>query len=293
MAQLKNTTVDDTGFYKVPVGNTSQRPSNSQGLFRYNLETNFSEYNTGSTWTQSNKQVTDYNGYGSTAANAALSGWDLKQKRPDAPSGVYWIKSPRMPNALQMYVDMVEDGGGYDFYLINGGTSVDRVYLPSAQWGSSSTTGGGVHSGVALGLDLIYPRSKFHWRAMDNYVRGVLGQNLNNYFSAGGFMGAIYRNTNTSGGTAGGNYTGQIMRSLQFYGSGAQDWVVPDGGRWWLRDSTYTEPNGDYPAYGFLANRGIPQPYGLQDQIFNDVGTVGSYPYATGGSYICSTNDKP
>lgn len=293
MAQFKNTTVDDTGFYKIPVGNTGQRSANTAGLVRYNSQTSLSEHNTGTTWIQGNKQITDLSTYGTVSTNPAQSGLDLKQKRPDAPSGVYWIKNEKMPNALQLYVDMVEDGGGYDFRLITGGTSVDRPYLPTAQWGSSNATGGGIHSGVALGLDLIYPRSKFHWRAMDNYVRGVLGQNLNTYFSAGGFMGAIYRNTSQTGGTAGGNYTGQILRSPRHYGSGAQDWGVPDGGRWWLRDSVYSEPNGDYGAYAFLASRGISQPYGLEDHVFNDGGGAGSYPYVTGGSYIVSTNQKP
>jgi len=294
MAQLKTTTVDDTGFYKIPVGNTGQRPVNTSGLLRYNSQTALSEHNTGSAWIQGNKQLTDIDGYGASAANPAYSGWDLKQKRPNAPSGVYWIKNERMPNALEMYVDMVEEGGGYDFRLITGGTSVDSVYLPSSSvWGSSNAAPGGIHSGVALGLDLIYPRSKFHWRAMDNYVRGVLGQNLNTYFSTAGFIGAIYRNTDTTGGTAGGNYTGQIMRSPRHYGSGAQDWGVPDGGRWWLRDSVYTEPNGDYGAYGVLASRGIPQPYDLSDIVFNDGGSVGVRPYTTGGNYILSTNHKP
>jgi len=291
MAQLKNTTVDDTGFYKIPVGNTSQRPANTSGLVRYNSQTALNEYNTGAAWVQGDKQITDYSNYGGSAANAALSGWDLKQKRPTAASGTYWIKSERMPNALQMYVDMTEDGGGYDMLAITGGTSVDRVYLPTAQWGSTSATGGGVHSGIALGLDLVYTRSKFHWRAMDNYIRGTLGLNLNTYTVT---VGAIYRNTNTSSGTASGNYTGQIMRSVRGYTSGAQDWGVPDGGRWWIRDTTFGEPNGDYPAYGLLQHyQNASQPYNLADIGFNDGGSVGSYPYTTGANYIVSTNAKP
>jgi hypothetical protein len=293
MAQLKNTNINDSGFYKIPAGTTAQRPANASGLIRYNSQTSLNEFNTGAAWIQGNKQATDIDGYGASSTNPAYSGWDLKQKRPNAPSGVYWIKNERMPNALQMYVDMVEEGGGYDFYLITGGTSVDTPYLPTDVWGSANAAPGALHSGVALGLDLIYPRSKFHWRAMDNYVRGVLGQNLNTYFSAGGFIGAIYRNTATTGGTAGGNYTGQIMRDPKYYGSGAQDWGVPDGGRWWLRDSVYSEPNGDYGEYGFLASRGVPQPYALSDIVFNDGGGVGTRPYVTGTSYICSTNHKP
>lgn len=40
MANLKNTTIDDTGFFQLPTGNTSQRPSSPQnGELRYNTDT--------------------------------------------------------------------------------------------------------------------------------------------------------------------------------------------------------------------------------------------------------------
>jgi hypothetical protein len=38
---------------------------------------------------------------GSSAALAAVSGYQLKQDYPNLSSGTYWIKSPSMPNALQ------------------------------------------------------------------------------------------------------------------------------------------------------------------------------------------------
>jgi hypothetical protein len=291
MATLLNTTINDTGFYKPSAGATGTRPASAQGLLRYNSTTGFHEHSTASTYVQGNKQLTDNDTYGSSSGNAALSGWDLKQKRPNAANGLYWIKNARMPNALQMWVDMSEDGGGYDFYLVTGGTSVDRVYVPTNNWGTASITGGGVHSGVALGLDFWYPRSKYNWRALDTYIRGNLGQNINTYTAT---VGPVFRNTNTSGGTAGGNYTGQIMRST-LYGSGAQDWQVPDGGRWWIRDNAFGEPNGDYPIYGFLQHyQNLPtgSAYDLRDIGFNDGGGAPSYPYTTGGSYVLSTNAK-
>jgi hypothetical protein len=290
MATLKNTTISDTGFYKPSTGDSGQRPGNSQGLFRYNTTTTFPEHNTGSAYVQGNKQLTDNDTYGSTAGNAALSGVDLKAKRPNAPSGYYWIKNSRMPNALQMYVNMTREGGGFDFYPITGGISVDRVYIPTNNWGSSNLSGGALHSGVALGLDLVYPRSQQHWYAIDEFLRGVLGSNVDTYFPV---MGPIYRNTATSSGTAGGNYTSQIFRGTFGTAGGAQDWQVPDGGRWWLRDSTYSEPNGDYGAYGFLGTRGVPSPYAGQDIPFNDGGGVGVTPYPTGTTYLLSTNVKP
>jgi len=52
---------------------------------------------------------------GLTEGNAAFSGWQLAQDFPDYQSDYYWIKSSKMPNALQMWVDMDQEDGGYDF----------------------------------------------------------------------------------------------------------------------------------------------------------------------------------
>ncbi len=60
-------------------------------------------------------------GDGSSSANPAKSGWHLRLTYPSKTTGWYWIQSESMPSPLQMYVDMVEDGGGYDFYFITGG----------------------------------------------------------------------------------------------------------------------------------------------------------------------------
>jgi hypothetical protein len=51
-------------------------------------------------------------------------------------------------------------------------------------------------------------------------------------------VGAVHRNG------SGGNYTGTAMRSSKYYVSGTVDWRVPDDGRWFIRDTTYGEPNG-------------------------------------------------
>ena len=98
---------------------------------------------------------------GSSSDRPARSGMDLARNYPDKSSGLYWIQSEKMPNPLQMYVDMTEEGGGYDFYPITTG--------PSVQYYTS------VNGGTPLGLDLVYPRSKFHWRAMANYIRNYRG----------------------------------------------------------------------------------------------------------------------
>jgi hypothetical protein len=55
MATLKNTTIDDIGFIKLPTGTTAQRPgSPTQAMFRFNTSTSRMEYfnpNT-NTWSQ-------------------------------------------------------------------------------------------------------------------------------------------------------------------------------------------------------------------------------------------------
>ena len=73
------------------------------------------------------------------------------------------------------------------------------------------------------------------------------------------------------------------MRNPTSYGSGCSDWKVPDGGRWWLRDSTYGEPNGDYDGNCWLSMYN----HSAGDIQFND----GNCSYAT-TKYLCSTNDK-
>ena len=206
--------------------------------------------------------------------SAAPSGHQLALSNPSLPSGYYWIQSNRMQNPLLMYVDMEQEGGGFDFFPITGsGISIGTVT--------------NAHSGTPLGLDLVYPRSKAHWFAMSNFVRNVLGDGSNQYFTTAY---AVYRETSAGGGSRGGNYTSEIMRNPAFYGTGTPDWRVPDGGRWWLRDTTFGEPNGDYTAGNFLGGYTHPNPYTGQDIQFNDVTPQN---YVTGGFYLVSTNAKP
>lgn len=266
MASLTSLTVSgavDPNNVILPIGTTAQRPgSPDAGYMRFNTTFNAVEIYTGTDW------ITNGVGNGLSANTPALSGLALARAFPTYASGYYWIKSPMMPQPLQMYVDMVEEGGGYDFYPITGGISHSYFYAP--------------HSGTNLGLDMIYPRSKYHWRAMRNFVTNVLGSTDYTYFN---YLPGVYSPSAS-------NYTGTIFRDQQFYGNGQTTWKVKDGGRWWIRDSTYSEPNGDYSPYGFLGDlqRGAftSGTYNLGDIPMNDGGT-----YASGGSYLVSTNSKP
>ncbi|MFV0426054.1 MAG: fibrinogen-like YCDxxxxGGGW domain-containing protein, partial [Beutenbergiaceae bacterium] len=50
---------------------------------------------------------------GLSEATAATSCWEIKQKTPRAPSGVYWLFTPAMGAPQQFYCDQTTDGGGW------------------------------------------------------------------------------------------------------------------------------------------------------------------------------------
>ena len=50
---------------------------------------------------------------GLTQATAAASCWEIKKLTPAAPTGVYWLNTPKLGAAGQFYCDQVTDGGGW------------------------------------------------------------------------------------------------------------------------------------------------------------------------------------
>lgn len=50
---------------------------------------------------------------GATPETAAGSCWEIKQKRPDAGDGAYWLLTPAMPEPARYYCDQTTDGGGW------------------------------------------------------------------------------------------------------------------------------------------------------------------------------------
>ena len=217
-------------------------------------------------------------GDGSSSSSPALSGWHLAQLKNaytlPLTDGFYWIKSPAMPNALQMYVNFTADGGGYDFYRFTGNTSTSPYVFSD-------------HGARSLGLDVFYPRSQPHWAAIYNFVVNVSGSTISNDIKTAG---AVYRdnltnrNATNDGYTA--SYTTLIMRDPRYYQGGAMDWKVPDGGKWFLRDSVFGEPNGDYIFNAYLAFYAVSSDG--SGVGFND----GNNSTPLGSTMICSTNVK-
>jgi len=162
--------------------------------------------------------------------------------------GTYWI-DPTGANTFQALCDMTTEGGGYTYFAVDDGTRTYRVDDPNS---------------CPAGTNILFPRSRDHWVSL-------LARFDSSYLDA---VPGVYKPG------SGGNYTSCAMNS-----NGCNDWQVLDGGRWWLRDSSMSEPNGDYTGYCWLS---LNTSGGVDDISFND----GHCSYST-IRYVCSTNDKP
>jgi len=172
-------------------------------------------------------------------------------------SGEYFITITERGNRatgksrqLQVWCDMETDGGGYTTYPIQKG-------LRSYRYTDDDSC-------AALGLQMVVPRTAEHFQAM---VRLYGTQ----FF---GVVPGIYGKQATSFSHA----------SMSYQDSAVFDkWVAVDGGSWFLRDTPFKQPSGDYTPGCWLAMYGWT--YG--DYRFDDVNCS-----ASSDTYICSTNDK-
>lgn len=253
------------GHLDVPTWNNSTRPSSPNvGFLGYNSEEEALEIYNGTEWQSAGSAKLD----GSSPEKASTSGLQLVTDNPGLSNGLYWIKSGSMPNALQMYVDTTYDGGGYDFYATKGSG-------PSVSYITDN------HAGVALGLGMWEGRSRNCWLAATNAVNALDSGNFNSYWEG---VGHVYKPN------GGGNYTGCIMRSSYYGGNNCSDWRVATGNRWWIRDSTHSEPNGDYSGNGFQRIYTGNRP--SVGSVSTNMGFNDGWAYSVGNYYLLSTNTK-
>ena len=253
------------GHLDVPTWNNSTRPTSPNvGFLGYNSEEEALEIYNGTEWQSAGSAKLD----GSSPEKASSSGLQLVTDNPGLANGLYWIKSNSMPNALQMYVDTTYDGGGYDFYATKGSG-------PSVSYITDN------HAGVSLGLGMWEGRSRNCWLAATNAVNALDSGNFNSYWEG---VGHVYKPN------GGGNYTGCIMRSSYYGGNNCNDWRVATGNRWWIRDSTHSEPNGDYSGNGFQRIYSGSRP--SVGSVSTNMGFNDGWAYSVGNYYLLSTNTK-
>lgn len=114
MATLKNTTVDDTGYFQLPVGTTAQRPSSANtGMIRYNSTTLCLEAYAGETW----QNITGAPG---SIANPATSATQIKSAIGNlAVDGNYYYKpSGYSSSAIQCYTNFTNAPAGKGYVLV-------------------------------------------------------------------------------------------------------------------------------------------------------------------------------
>jgi hypothetical protein len=179
------------------------------------------------------------------------------QKDPDPskrvlPSGDYFITVTIGAKAvrLQVWCDMQTDGGGYTMYAVRNGPRTSKASDPNGC--------------AAIGMQIAVPRTENHFASMISkfgrdyfkFVPGIVGEEQ-------------------------GDYRAHAMKS-----SVAQvnsNWKAIDGGSWFIRDTSFTEPDGHYQPGCWLSMDGWTQ----GDYKFDDSNCDFSVT-----NYVCSTNDK-
>jgi hypothetical protein len=141
----------------------------------------------------------------------ARSWLDIKAADGNAVSGSYTIKPSN--TVVDVYCDMTTDGGGYDFYEVSAGLNTCAKTNPNS---------------CPDGMDIWVARTKNHWESALSFAADT------SYLSITGI-------SKPSGGCGG--CTSYAMNS----GVSEQSaWEAIDGGSWWIRNTTYIEPSGDY-----------------------------------------------
>jgi hypothetical protein len=212
MAQLKNTTVDDSGFLRLPIGNTATRPGTpTQGMTRYNTQTAVVEFYNGTTWVGIG--LLD----GSSPTTAAASAQAIKNLTGTTTNAHYWINWANDGVARRIWCEMNLESGGWMMIAnynktanVNGGTltrtstfpQMGTEYTFANEEGSTGADGTWGHISNSLANQhpwtqyMFYGRTSGHSRVV--HFRGN-NTNIVSYIKTGsGAMVPHYADTGTN-----------------------------------------------------------------------------------------------
>ena len=152
----------------------------------------------------------------------------------------------RQPLRLRVHCDMETDGGGYTFYpMADGSKTWHTDTWGKGGGGSGGGVGGGTVAGTdgcaTVGLRVVVPRTRAHWRSL----LGLYGPRF-------------FRVVPGIFGVAAGNFSAWAMSSGTAHV--ARTWRAIDGGSWWLRDTPFSQPSGNYEPGCWLGLRGVGAP---------------------------------
>jgi hypothetical protein len=118
-----------------------------------------------------------------------------------------------------------------------------------------------------FGMNIVIPRSEMHWKILlDRYDK--------TYFSV---VPGIYKETD-------GNSVEVPMNSDAMTATGENGYRALDGGKWWLRDDMFSQPDNNYAQFAWLGILNITDTSNIQFRSFEYQPTT--------NKYICSFNNQ-
>lgn len=113
MANLKNLTINDTGFLGLPSGTTAQRPASpTAGMIRYNTTLSTIEFYNGSSWANYTTIL------GLTESAPAANAAEILTYYPNATDGDYWYKPNGYGSAIKCYTNFSNAPSGKGYVMI-------------------------------------------------------------------------------------------------------------------------------------------------------------------------------